>query len=57
VSVPTPLTTSCTFGGVRLSTLYVTTASRDGDPLSGLLYAAEVPAKRSLALRFAGATP
>jgi sugar lactone lactonase YvrE len=57
VSVPTPLTTSCAFGGARLSTLYVTTASRDGDPLSGLLYAAEVPAKGSLAPRFAGAAP
>jgi sugar lactone lactonase YvrE len=57
VSVPTPLTTSCAFGGARLSTLYVTTASRDGDPLSGLLYAAEVPAKGSLVPRFAGAAP
>lgn len=40
VSVPTPLTTSCAFGGAELSTLYITTAERDGDPRSGLLYAA-----------------
>jgi sugar lactone lactonase YvrE len=40
VSVPTPLTTSCAFGGAALSMLYITTAERDGDPRSGLLYAA-----------------
>jgi sugar lactone lactonase YvrE len=57
VSVPTPLTTSCAFGGARLSTLYVTTAMREGDPLSGLLYAAEVPAKGNLPPRFAGVAP
>ena len=39
VSVPTPLTTSCAFGGAGLSTLYITTAERDGDPRGGLLYA------------------
>jgi sugar lactone lactonase YvrE len=40
VSVPTPLTTSCAFGGAALRTLYITTAARDGDARSGLLYAA-----------------
>jgi sugar lactone lactonase YvrE len=54
VSVPTPLTSSCAFGGPRLDTLYVTTAQRPGDPASGLLYAARPGPVGRRPHRFAG---
>ena len=43
VDVPTPLVTSCAFGGPALDDLYITTASRDLDPVpvgAGDLYLA-----------------
>jgi sugar lactone lactonase YvrE len=54
VSVPTPLTSSCAFGGAGLATLYVTTARRPGDPASGALYAARAGAAGRRPHRFAG---
>lgn len=43
VDLPTPLATSCAFGGRDLGTLFVTTANEDdGDPLAGHLFAADV---------------
>ncbi|WP_168214062.1 SMP-30/gluconolactonase/LRE family protein [Prauserella flavalba] len=43
VDVPTPCTTSCTFGGTELSTLYITTANHEQPEGGGLLYAVETP--------------
>jgi sugar lactone lactonase YvrE len=43
VEVPTPLVTSCAFGGLTLDDLYITTASRDLDRIpagAGDLYVA-----------------
>lgn len=38
ITVPTQHTTSCTFGGKNLDTLYITTGANDGDPLGGGLF-------------------
>ena len=43
IEVPTPLSSSCTFGGSDLKTLYITTAKTDGDPMSGLIYQVQLP--------------
>lgn len=43
IDVPTPLSSSCTFGGSDLKTLYITTGKTDGDPLSGLIYQVRLP--------------
>ncbi|HEX5114275.1 MAG TPA: SMP-30/gluconolactonase/LRE family protein [Pseudonocardiaceae bacterium] len=56
ISVPTPLVSSCAFGGAGLDTLYITTATRAGDPASGLLYATEVAARGRPPRRFADTT-
>lgn len=46
IAVPTPLVTSCAFGGADLSTLFITTACEDeGDPFAGRLFAIEPGAK------------
>lgn len=43
VDLPTPLVTSCAFGGPDLGTLFITTADEDaGDPHAGRLFAARV---------------
>lgn len=43
VDLPTPLVTSCAFGGPDLATLFITTADEDGaDPHAGRLFAADV---------------
>ncbi|WP_199433251.1 SMP-30/gluconolactonase/LRE family protein [Qaidamihabitans albus] len=55
VEVPTPYTTSCTFGGPDLSTLYITTANYRPSAGGGLLYAAELPVHGHHANRFGGA--
>lgn len=54
VPVPTPLVSSCAFGGPELDILYITTAARDGDPAGGLLYSADVATRGRLPHRFAG---
>lgn len=60
VVLPTKRVTSLAFGGARLDTLYVTTASeglsdeeRAGDPMAGDLFAADAGVTGSLANRFA----
>jgi sugar lactone lactonase YvrE len=46
VEVPTPLVTSCAFGGPDYRTLFMTTASEDdSDPFAGRLFAADVGAQ------------
>lgn len=46
ITLPTPLVTSCAFGGADFATLYVTTASEDDDdPYAGRLFAADVGAR------------
>ena len=59
VNVPVPNTTSCTFGGKDLSTLYITTARAelsqnqlDEYPLSGSVFAVDVDAKGNVAYRY-----
>ncbi|EAR52738.1 hypothetical protein OG2516_00889 [Oceanicola granulosus HTCC2516] len=48
IELPTPLVTSCAFGGEDLRTLFITTASDDpSDPLAGALFAC-VPGPRGL---------
>lgn len=43
VTLPTPLVTSCAFGGPAYRTLFITTASEDeDDPYAGRLFAADV---------------
>ncbi|WP_435119113.1 SMP-30/gluconolactonase/LRE family protein [Amycolatopsis thermoflava] len=54
VMVPTPFVSSCTFGDSDLSTLYVTTAERSGDPLSGYLFRARVSALGTSARLYTG---
>ena len=56
VTVPTPLVTSCAFGGPRLDRLYITTARRDATAttLAGGLFCAEVGVKGLEAFEFAG---
>lgn len=46
IAVPTPLVTSCAFGGADLGTLFITTACEDeDDPHAGRLFAVDVGAK------------
>lgn len=46
VDLPTPLVTSCAFGGPGYRTLFITTASQDEtDPNAGRLFAADVDAQ------------
>lgn len=57
VEVPTPLVTSCAFGGPRLDDLYITTASRDLDPIpagAGDLYLARTGIAGTAPHRFRG---
>jgi sugar lactone lactonase YvrE len=57
VEVPTPLVTSCAFGGQTLEDLYITTASRDLDPIpvgAGDLYLARIGAAGAPSHRFRG---
>ena len=57
VEVPTPLVTSCAFGGPTLDDLYITTASRDLDPIpagAGDLYLARTGVAGTLSHRFRG---
>jgi hypothetical protein len=49
--------TSRASGGARLSTLYVMTPRRGGDPLSGLLYADEMPVWGNPPHRLPGTAP
>lgn len=57
VTVPTPYTTSCAFGGRDLSTLYITTANYESPPGGGLLYAVDIPVRGVRPERFAGTLP
>jgi sugar lactone lactonase YvrE len=52
IEVPTPFVTSCTLGGRDRSTLFITTARRDGDHRSGALFAVEVPVSGPPPTRF-----
>ena len=57
VEVPTPLVTSCAFGGPTLEDLYITTASRDLDPIpagAGDLYLARTGVAGTPSHRFRG---
>lgn len=46
IAVPTPLITSCAFGGPDLGTLFITTACEDeSDPYAGQLFAVDTGAK------------
>ena len=57
VEVPTPLVTSCAFGGPTLEDLYITTASRDLDPAAvgaGDLYVARTGVAGTEPYRFRG---
>ena len=57
VEVPTPLVTSCAFGGPTLEDLYITTASRDLDPTpvgAGDLYLARTGVAGTQSHRFGG---
>ena len=57
VEVPTPLVTSCAFGGSALDDLYITTASRDLDPApagAGDLYVARTGVAGTESHRFRG---
>ena len=57
VEVPTPLVTSCAFGGPSLEDLYITTASRDLDPTAvgaGDLYLARTGVSGTEPHRFRG---
>ena len=57
VELPTPLVTSCAFGGPSLEDLYITTASRDVDPSAhgaGDLYVARTGVSGTQPHRFRG---
>ena len=57
VEVPTPLVTSCAFGGPALEDLYITTAARDLDPAApgaGDLYVARPGVSGKQPHRFRG---
>lgn len=54
ITVPTPRTSSCVFGGPDLSTLYITTAADRGSSGGGLLYAADVAVHGLAPHRFGG---
>lgn len=41
IQVPAICTTSCTFGGENLDTLFITTGAKDGDELGGALFAVQ----------------
>jgi sugar lactone lactonase YvrE len=46
INLPTPLVTSCAFGGPDYSTLFITTAREDDDdPYAGRLFASDVGVK------------
>jgi len=51
IEIPTHCTTSCTFGGENLDTLYITTAANEGSDLGGTLFAVQ-PGVKGLKANF-----
>src|SRR3954452_925842 len=56
VELPTPQVTACTFGGPELDQLFITTSAenREGDPVAGSLFRADVGVPGLPVRKFAG---
>jgi len=56
IELPTPQVTACTFGGPELDQIFITTSAenREGDPVAGSLFRADVGVRGQPARAFAG---
>ena len=56
IELPTPQVTACTFGGPELEQIFITTSAenREGDPVAGSLFRADVGVRGRPAREFAG---
>ncbi|AIC95346.1 SMP-30/gluconolactonase/LRE family protein [Shouchella lehensis] len=54
ITVPASNTTSCVFGGADYKTLFITTASKDGEEKSGGLFCAKLDCKGTASISYKG---
>lgn len=54
VEVPTPYVSSCAFGGMDMTTLYITTADYQQPSGGGMLYAVDLPVRGRRPHRYGG---
>ncbi|GAF21213.1 LOW QUALITY PROTEIN: gluconolactonase [Bacillus sp. JCM 19047] len=54
ITVPASNTTSCVFGGTNYQTLFITTASKDGEEKSGNLFCATLDCKGTASISYKG---